>query len=261
MQLRFNVSREKQNKIAVTNYTNDHCLLQFHSQVEIYLVDEGEMEMLVNGKSKVLKAGEFSVALSYEAHSYKTPKTSKSSLLQVPANLCEEYINLIKGKRLVSPFFSDPKMYAQIKANHEALMEEGISHLRQLGYIYVILGMILEHGEFEEADKPINLDLATKILFYINENYKNDISVGSIAAHFGYNQSYVSRYFKTCCSIPLVEYLTAVRLKNAILLMHENKHDITYCAMESGFSSMRTFYRAFQKEFHCTPREYKLKSK
>lgn len=261
MQLRFNVSREKQNKIAVTNYTNDHCLLQFHSQVEIYLVDEGEMEMLVNGKSKLLKAGEFSVSLSYEAHAYKTPKFSKSSFLQIPANLCEEYINLIKGKRLVSPFFSDPKMYAQIKAYHEALKEEGISRLRQLGYIYVILGMILEHGEFEEADKPINLDLATKILFYISENFKNDISPGSIAAHFGYNQCYVSRYFKTCCGISLVQYLTAVRLRNAILLMHENKHDITYCALESGFSSMRTFYRAFQREFQCSPKEYKLRNK
>ena len=38
--------------------------------------------------------------------------------------------------------------------------------------------------------------------------------------------------------------------------LYDKKHDITYCATESGFSSMRTFYRVFREEFSCSPRAY-----
>ena len=54
----------------------------------------------------------------------------------------------------------------------------------------------------------------------------------------------------------MIKYLTIVRLKNALMLMYEKKHSITYCALESGFSSVRTFYRAFSEEFACSPKEY-----
>ena len=256
MQLRFNVKRERENRIVVENYKNDKCILQFHSAIEIYLVDEGEMELRVNGKTRLLQAGEISVALSYDAHSYRTPEYSRSSILQIPTHLCEEFVAQVQGKRLVSPYITDRAVYDKIKFYMEALRAEGINRLRQLGYVYVVLGILLENLVFEPADKPVDFDLATKILFYINDNFRGDITPGSIAQHFGYNQSYMSRYFKACCGIPMVQYLTAVRLKNAIMLMHENKHDITYCAMESGFSSMRTFYRAFHEDFACSPKTY-----
>ena len=256
MELRFNVKRERENKLVVDTYQNDKCILQFHSPIEIYMVDEGEMEMLVNGKFRRLQAGEISVALSYDAHTYKTPDHSKSSIIQIPPHLCEEFVNAVQGKRLTSPFITDRVVYEKIKFYHTALQTEGSNRLQQLGYVYVVLGTLLESISLEVADKPVDFDLATKILFYINDNFRSNITPGSVARNLGYNQSYISRYFKACCGIPLVQYLTAVRLKNAVLLMHENKLDITDCAMESGFSSLRTFYRVFHEEFGCSPKTY-----
>jgi len=256
MQLRYNIRRERENRIVAESYQNDRCILQFHSQIEIYLVDQGQMEMRVSGKYRVLEAGQLSVALSYEPHYYRTPEQSRSSLLQIPVHLCEEFAGFIQGKRLVSPYITDRQVYGKIKAYLEALKSDSLNRLQQLGYLYLVLGLITEHCDFEPADTPADHDLATKILFYIHDRFHTDITPGSIARHFGYNQSYLSRYFKACCGIPLVQYLTSVRLKNAILLMHEGKHDITYCATESGFSSMRTFYRVFREEFSCSPRAY-----
>lgn len=256
MEIRFNVKREREHKLVVDSYQNDKCILQFHSPIEIYMVDEGEMELRVNGKTRLLQAGQLSVALSYDTHSYKTPMRSKSSILQIPPHLCEEFMASVQGKRLQDPFITDRKVYDQIRFYHAALQEPGISRLRQLGYVHVVLGLVLENASFEAADKPLDMDLVTRILFYTNENFQNDITPGSVARHFGYNQSYISRYFKACCGIPLVQYLTAVRLENAVTLLRENKHDITECAMESGFSSLRTFYRAFHNAYGCSPSEY-----
>ena len=99
-------------------------------------------------------------------------------------------------------------------------------------------------------------DLAGRILMYIEENFVSGCSPSDIAKHFGYTQSYISRYFKSCFGINLSEYVTLVRLKRAAALLQSGKHSITYAALESGFNSMRTFYRAFSNEFGCTPKEY-----
>jgi AraC-like DNA-binding protein len=109
---------------------------------------------------------------------------------------------------------------------------------------------------FEKITEPSNPTLSSKILTYINENFKSGITPADISAHFGYSQSYISRYFKSCFNTTLVKYLTIIKLKNALLLMHEKKYSHTYCALESGFSSMRTFYRSFYNEFGCSPKEY-----
>ena len=108
----------------------------------------------------------------------------------------------------------------------------------------------------ESTTEPSDPALSSRILFYVNENYKSGITPAQISAHFGYSQSYISRYFKNCFNITLIKYLTIIRLKNAIMLMREQKYSMTYCSLESGFSSMRTFYRAFYTEFGCSPKEY-----
>ncbi len=256
MRARFNIERERDNHLFYKSYQNDKCLFQFHSQIEIYFVDKGEMEMLVGGKSQTLHAGEISVALSYDTHAYKTPTSSASSALLIPSHLCEDFATATKGRRLVSPFITDPEVCRTIKRYYEELKLETSSRLKQLGYVYLILGCILENKELEDANTPLDTDLSSKILFFLTENYKNDITPVSVANHLGYSQSYISRYFKSCFGITLGKYLTVVKLKNAIMLMHEGKKDITYCALESGFTSMRTFYRAFHSEFGCSPKEY-----
>lgn len=256
MQPHFNIQREKNNTIFYRKYRNDKCLFQFHSQIEIYFVDEGEMEMFVSGTTRVLHENQLSVALSYDTHAYKTPTSSRSSVLLIPPHMCEEFMNAVRGKRLRSPFITDPDIFAKLKQYYLALQDESVGHIQRLGYIYTILGIIMDHVKFEDADGPLNTDLASQILFYTTENYKNGITPSSIAEHFGYSLSYVSRYFKSCFGITLGKYLTIVKLKNAAMLMHEGHRSISYCAMESGFTSIRSFYRAFHEEFGCSPKDY-----
>jgi AraC-like DNA-binding protein len=56
-----------------------------------------------------------------------------------------------------------------------------------------------------------------------------------------------------------MRYVNVVRLKNAVLLMRQKKQTVTQIAMDCGFSSTRTFYRAFRQEFGCSPKDYKEK--
>jgi AraC-like DNA-binding protein len=256
MQAIFNIERERQNLLFYKEYTNDSCVFQFHSQIELYFVDDGEMEFFVNNHRRVLKKGEMSVALSYDSHSYRTPEFSRSSVLIIPTHLCENFILATNHKRASYPFICDPEIVSKIKDCIAKLNQDCINEVKLQGYIYVILGTLMENIFFENSETTIDTQLSSHILLYINENFKNDISLTSIATEFGYNRSYISRYFKSCFGIGINQYITIARLKNALMLMNEKRHSFTHCALESGFNSMRTFYRVFYNEFHCSPKEY-----
>jgi AraC-like DNA-binding protein len=47
-----------------------------------------------------------------------------------------------------------------------------------------------------------------------------------------------------------------LRLREAVLLLKKGEYGVTKCALESGFGSTRSFYRAFHEEFGVTPKEY-----
>lgn len=257
MQPQFGIERERHNKLFWKHYQNDKGVLHFHSQIELYFVDEGEMEVFVNNHRKILKGGEMSVALSYDAHSYRTPKTSKSSVFIIPAYLCEEFLAVIKDKEVSDPFICNIETVKKIKSYLRELQTKSVNSIEQLGYIYVILGIIMDSICFESNEKkPVDTQLSSRILFYINENYKTNITLDALSSVFGYSPSYLSRYFKSCFHIGLSQYLTAVRLKHALALMHEQRYTLAYCALESGFNSIRTFYRTFYHEFGCSPKEY-----
>ena len=251
----FGIEREKDDSVYFMEYTNDSGKFQFHSQIELYFVDEGEMEVFINDRRRILRGGEMSVALSYDAHGYSTPVFSKSSLLIIPPYVCDEFVSSVRNKKISDPFIRDRETVKKAK-HYFDLLKSAKNEIELKGYIYVILGIVRESLNFEESHEETDPELSSKLLFLINRNYKNDISLKFLAAELGYNENYLSSYFKSCFRTGIKQYINILRLKKALELIHEQKHNITYCAFESGFGSVRTFYRAFYKEFGCSPKEY-----
>ena len=252
----FRLEREKQNFLFYKEYQNDSSILGFHSQIELYFIDDGEMDITINSHHRRLIKGEMCIALSFDAHAYSTPSNSCSSVLIIPTYMCKNFIESIKDKRSVIPFICDKKVVFEIKKYVKKLIDCQENDIKRQGYIYVILGLVSENIFFESSTEHVDTTLSSKLLMYIENNYTENISLKTIATELGYNPSYLSRYFKACFKIGFNKYLTTIRLKNALILMNEQRHKLAYCALESGFNSIRTFHRVFYNEFKCTPKEY-----
>lgn len=259
MQAEFNLKREQNNRLICEIGRHPRCNLHFHSQIEIYLVVSGEVEVWVNNSRRVLTAGEMSVALSYDAHGYHEVREAEIEYLIVPTDLCGEFLKVLQNKQIENPFISDRALFDEIKTCFLRIRESG-NEISVRGYIYVILGMLLDRIRFEARREPKDHEVSSEILRYISAHCREDLSASSISLAFGYNPSYLSRAFKSKFKIGLTQYITMMRLREAVLLMKDPGKSITECAYESGFRSLRTFYRCFQNEFGCAPQEYRIKN-
>ena len=137
----------------------------------------------------------------------------------------------------------------------EILCAGSLNPIEQTGYLNVLLGAFLRLAEYS-AEESVETDLSSKMILYINEHYKENITLSSIAHALGYNKHHLSRCFRASFHVTLNEYINTLRLRNAVTMIRENNKDITACALESGFGSLRTFYRTFTGEYGCSPKEY-----
>ena len=250
------VERELQNTFQIIEYENGNGDFHFHSQIELCIVDSGKVEAIVNNNTKTLQEGEIAIALSYDTHGFFPSNYARFTVLIIPIDMCENFVSTIEHKKISNPFICDIPSMQKIKECVDELKKESTNEIEKIGYIYLILGIVIKNLYFETSSETPETELLAKLLLHIHENYSKNLTLSSISKTFGYNQSYISSYFKSCLNIGIIQYINIVRLKNVMKLIRKKKHSITYCALECGFNSMRTFYRVFRNEFHCSPKEY-----
>lgn len=110
---------------------------------------------------------------------------------------------------------------------------------------------------------PLQKDTKSSVIKYINENYtRNDLSSEQIERHFGLSRSTLFKIMKSYTNMSLVEYITMLRMKNAIHLLEIND-EITVCEISKavGYSDQYYFSRAFKKYTGYSPKEYRISIK
>ena len=255
MEAKFHLKREISDSLDFGIGHNPVVDVNFHSQTEIYLVRSGAVEILVNNRKRVVYAGGISVALSYDAHGYRAIEDAEVAHLIIPRSYCTEFLHLLAGSHSYFPFIDDPDTFDLVSDFLDRIMSTP-NELMIRGYVYVILGAIFEKIATADEVDSREMQFSAEVLIYISEHLRDELTLGTLAAVFGYNESYLSRSFHDTFGISFGKYLNMQRLREALNLLREGNMSITECAFESGFGSMRSFYRTFHEKFGCTPKEY-----
>jgi len=252
----FNLKREQSTQLYTVKSASIYCDFHFHSHVELLIVLEGKIEVTINNWQRLLGPGEIAVALSYDAHSFRTPVSGVGISIVIPTELCPEFLTAIEDRKTRTPFLNNRALFETACSCYEGI-QDGKNELTKKGLLYVLLGAVLTHMQLEEKQEPSDQQLLTSVLIYMNTQYREDLSLSVLAAQTGYSPSYLSRCFSQSFHISIPGYLNMLRLRQAVLLMKDPEKSITECAFESGFGSLRSFYRAFREEFHCSPKAYR----
>src|SRR5690625_150877 len=108
--------------------------------------------------------------------------------------------------------------------------------------------------------KRMNQSVAL-IKHYINQNFREPITLDKLAKVGSINKYYLSHIFKDDVNISPIEYLNQVRIKEAKNLLETTSFTIAEIARFTCFSSQSFFSQAFRRETNQTPSEYRKQSR
>jgi len=99
--------------------------------------------------------------------------------------------------------------------------------------------------------------LYNDIVEYISLNICSDLKVTDIADYFGYNEKYLTTYFKKWSKISMKQFMIQVKMEHAKAELGETNHSISQIGYNIGYSDPHNFTNAFKKVTGLTPRDYR----
>lgn len=91
----------------------------------------------------------------------------------------------------------------------------------------------------------------------INENYKNKISLKTVADKLHTNPSYLSMLFKQQMGVTFTDYLNEIRINRACELLSNTSYNLVDISILSGFDDQSYFSKVFKKLKGVTPKDFR----
>ncbi|ENZ02525.1 hypothetical protein HMPREF1092_01760 [Clostridium thermobutyricum] len=238
----------------------------WHRSMELTLVTEGEINGRINGTPISVKKNEFVFVNSGDVHEFEKDKGKISSgvilimsydfIKNVYPNFDNVRLDIkkvgLKKDRLIE-IFLDIKEYF--------LNPKELDYLKINSYLYEILYILFSNCISEEVtiqDERFKYrERQKEILTYINENYKEGLSLDYMAKKFYMSKEYFSRKFHQWFGVTYKVYLSNYRLNKAyenIIKTDENIKDISAI---HGFSNVKSFINIFKEKYGMTPSKYR----
>lgn len=108
----------------------------------------------------------------------------------------------------------------------------------------------------DEGTSYQELELALALKSELEIFFDQPVSIAALCLKYGINKNKLQRLVKLVTHHTVNEYLSFIRIEQAIRLMHSTDWTMGKIAQSVGYKSPANFYIQFQKIKQCTPREY-----
>lgn len=118
---------------------------------------------------------------------------------------------------------------------------------------------LYQHSDLDHTHMNSSNDasLLTTMLSYINNNYREDISVDDIAKSANVSLRQCYREFKNQLQVSPNIYLNSFRVQQACKLLTDSDISITEICFATGFTSCSYFSTKFKQVMGCSPLEFR----
>ncbi|MFZ8765368.1 helix-turn-helix transcriptional regulator [Enterococcus diestrammenae] len=250
----------------------------WHEEAEILYILDGEMEIVVDSISLFVKKGTFVLIPPnllhgafqiYGQHCHFSSIVfhsdfidSKSQDRIQKSQLTPFLDNTFLSSYILSPFdYNSEKMKSIFNDFHSCYCE--VHPFRELllkGYLLQMLFYLLQKEkkyEIKSANIHLQENRKKTILKYIEENYKNQISLQDLSQSVSLSKEQFCRFFKHSFRTSPIQYLNQYRINRACLLLGSTNLSVIDIALEVGFDSSNYFSIAFKKAIGMTPSQFR----
>lgn len=250
----------------------------WHEELEFVYVEKGVLEYQVAGDSIRLKESEGIFINSNVMHQTVVLDEGKCEYLvfMFRSNFLAEKDSLLE-KKYVLPVLRKNGLQAVALKNESSLQKKILQKLRNIhkteeeseyGYEMILrnlcadmwisfVNMLDAEPESVKQTSPEKEERLKKMLTYIHQEYKNELSLEDIACSSGVSKRECLRCFKETINITPFNYLKKYRLEMAYILLKNTEDTVITIAESCGFHSASYFGKVFRKNTGMTPYEFR----
>lgn len=268
-QFPFNFFNSRKNK-----KTNE--FLHYHDCLEINFVVNGSGVNLIDNSSYVMKKGDLFIINNLSHHMAISNKNLEMKIITFNPDLI--FINDIKNYDYLKPFYIKDVVYKNkifLLDEEKEIVEKLFQRIekewnsKQIGcqlfiraQLMELLAIIYRNLKSNEESgavlkEQLNYEKIRNSVEYLNQNYKEDISLEDLASMSNMSRNYFCTFFKQVMKMTTIEYIDLIRINKATLLLKTTSKSILEIAGESGYNNLSSFNVAFKKIIKESPRNYR----
>lgn len=253
-----NIFREFKQNIEFFNTTALDFSAHVHENLELVYTVRGSGNAYCDGKKYSLSENSFFLAFPNQIHRY-TDCDGEFFVLIIRPSILLNYGNIFLEGRPESAVCNfekgtDDNMSFLLKTAYKEFRRDGYNSVID-AYLTVFFGKLLQYYKINKSHT--SQDTVLRILQYCSQHFTEAISINDISTELNISQSCISHTFSSRITLSFNDYINSLRLSHSIQYLKNKNYSITEIAELSGFSTLRTFNRAFRKQYNMTPSDYR----
>lgn len=247
-------SYQDEEKVWVGKYLNSHNISHWHNDYELVYVNNGTLEVMVDGNTYTLNEKESLLIESKKIHNMhaQIDNTIVSIFIFDQSLLNKGMSNFQLESPLLTNNYNLDNIYTTLL---NELKEKPSFYQSNTNLIIQNLLIQIYRNESltsKKQSKKMNENLLY-LIDQINNNYQY-FTFDDAVKIMNMNSSYFSRFFHNMIGISFAKYLNCVRVEKAVELLQNNRDmSMSDIAEKCGFQTIRNFNRIFKAYTNYTP--------
>lgn len=243
--------------------------LHWHLEYELILIKSGSFELSLDGRSSVLQAGDCAWIGSGVVHGgipqesiYQCIVFDLGTLLRDTPICAKSAAEFIAEESAYTGVFPSGSVQSELSSRMFQVMEQGERGYEwtTVGLMWQLMGSLIRLRPSPPPSLPRSrrriLQLKN-VLAYIRDNYKNEVTLGELAALAGMSPKYFCRAFSQMTGKTPIEYLNYYRIEQAGEQLIFTEHSVTEIALDCGFHDMSYFSKMFSRHKGICPAAFR----
>ena len=240
--------------------------MKLHSNVEMVFIFEGETNVWIDNKEvERAESGDAIIVFPCQQYRYETLKKENYILIAVDIKKIGEFLKTftsqIPNKNVICNALKDNEILELVKNIAKTYKKEGSEYRETVlkGYITALLGKILDKADLKKNELE-KLNTVGEIMDFCNKRYSEKLSLEYLEAELHISKYYISHVINEKVGVSFNDFVNSIRINEASRLLITSDKSIKEISEEVGFSTQRTFDRAFKRQKGETAREYRQRN-
>lgn len=221
-----------------------------------YVAQTGDIVVVERGRLHAVASDNASPATTYTCavYGFKFHDRDENQIMQ--SNSCP-VVSVVKGKEVIKSIFHELGVMLPQQKN---LLSSPVYD----AFGYALTALFYENfkNAYRSESGYIRKEVLVKdILVYLNNNYREKITLDQLAKKFRASVSYICHEFTKEYHISPINYVIKRRITEAKFALTNTECSLNEIALRVGYDNVDHFAKLFMRHVGCSPSEYRKQFK